>query len=269
MKLLPLLLIGVGACAQSMYQGAVAMRDVSVVWESRLEPDTPKLEGRMGNATRTEPGVIKRAVCNFDNATYFGFDLKVETLAPGRYRLHFSPSTISPETIGDTFRNGIRWSLLPLPSGSAVMDVRSGDTVALDLFRNRATGQKLTDYVTVTSTGRDMGAKTTLEIAEPRVSVDGREAFQSRGIVSGWTVWIDMPSHGRFVFSPVARPDIGVHIPVAVSGSTLTWRSEGREYRIIVSKPVVEERHGSELFVHPLPRAVSEFSMGTGLDWRR
>jgi hypothetical protein len=120
-----------------------------VQMETRLEPDSPSIT-KHGGGVLGEREVIKRHVCNFDNQTFFGYDLTVEPLQNGMLRLRFAPLSMTAPTITKLYPEVKKWKPLTRPSGApATLDVRAGDTVALDLFVNRSTGQKVTEYLTV------------------------------------------------------------------------------------------------------------------------
>lgn len=122
---------------------------LEVQLETRLEPDSPVVT-KHGGGVLTEPEVIKRHMCNFDNHTFFGYDLTLEGLKNGMVRMRFVRLSMTARAITELYPDVKNWKALVLPPGSpASLDVHVGDTVALDLFVNRSTGQKVTEYLTV------------------------------------------------------------------------------------------------------------------------
>jgi hypothetical protein len=155
MKLVSLILLLMAAVhaeavrGEQLWTGNATSKGVWVDIETRLEPSSPPIY-RHGGGTITDKDVIKRHLCNFDNKTYFGYDLTMERLTDGKIRLRFAPLTITPREMSELFEQVRNWKALVLPAGSpASLDVRVGDTVALELFVNPSNGQKVTEYLTV------------------------------------------------------------------------------------------------------------------------
>jgi hypothetical protein len=71
-----------------------------------------------------------------------------------RIEIVFAPLSITPAKISEIFTKVSNWTMLQLPNSPATMQVRAGKTVALDLFYNTSTGQKVTDYVTIKGKSR-------------------------------------------------------------------------------------------------------------------
>ncbi|MBI3683754.1 MAG: hypothetical protein HY235_25550 [Acidobacteria bacterium] len=273
MKLVSLILFSLSAYGQLMSGGA-SSNGVWVNYQTRLEPGSPPIR-KHGGGTLTEKNVIKRHLCNFDNNTYFGYDVTVEPLADDRYRFRFAPLTITPQKMSEIFNKVLNWTPLPLPGGPVAMEVRAGETVALDLFVNPSTGQKVTDYLTikanerqqvhVTGPARDFSPEdATIEISSPHVSVDGKPVISSQGAISGQAVWVDLPGHGRFVFSLAARLDLGMQNAGEIRGTTITWRTGGHEYTITTDKPIVSGSRAYNLYVFHIPHTADYFGMSAG-----
>ena len=155
MKLVSLILLFTASVYGSTLRSGISVSNgVSVALETRLEPGAPEIS-KHGGGTLTEDNIIKRHICNFDNETYFGYDLTLERLANGKIRFRFSRLTMTPKQITRLFSQVRRWKPLTLPKDTpATLDVRPGETVALDLFVNPSTGQKVTEYLTVKDGGQ-------------------------------------------------------------------------------------------------------------------
>lgn len=274
MKLVSLILFSLSAYGAQLMSGGASSNGVWVNYETRLEPGSPPIH-RHGGGTLTEKNVIKRHMCNFDNNTYFGYDLTVEPLVDGRHRFRFAPLTITPQEMSKIFDKVASWTPLPLPGGLITMEVRAGETVALDLFVNPSSGQKVTDYLTIKGKERqqvnvagpagDFGPEdATIEISSPHMSVDGKPAISSQGAVSGQAVWVDIPEHGRFVFSLAPRPDLGMQKAGEIRGTRMTWRNGGREYTITTDKPIASGLRAYHLYVFHIPRVAQYFGMSAG-----
>ena len=254
--------------------GSAGVSGVSVNYQTYLEPGSPSIQ-RHGGGVLTENNIIKRHLCNFDNRTYFGYDLTIEPLTDGRFKLRFAALTISPAKMSEIFQQVPNWSPLPLPGGEATLVMKAGDTVALELFTNPSTGQKVTEYlvvkggdqheVRVEGQARDFGAEDAIiALSSPQVRIDGKATSSTRGGISGPAVWADLPGHGRFVFSLVPRPEIGMQKMGEVRGTSLSWRYGGHDYSISNRKPVTLVSRAYNLYVFVIPKTVTEFALFAG-----
>jgi hypothetical protein len=258
--------------------GSASSNGVWVKFDTRLEPGSPPIR-KHGGGTLTEKNVIKRHLCNFDNNTYFGYDLTAEPAPGGRVGLRFAPLTITPEKMSEIFHEERHrvpiWTPLPLPGGSVAMEVRPGETVALDLFVNPSTGQKVTDYLTVKGSerqevrvagpARDFSPEdATIEISSPQLSVDGKALTSSEAGISGQAVWLDIPGHGRFVFSLASLLDLGMQRAGEIRGTTMTWRARGHEYAITTDRPIASGSGAYHLYVFHIARTAEHFGMSAG-----
>lgn len=275
MRLLFLVMFCAAAArAEKLQGGGAGMNGIWVDFETRLEPGSPGISHH-GGGTLTEKGVAKRHICNFDNNTYFGYDLTMEPLPDGKARLKFSPLSITPAKMAEIFKEVPKWTALPLPGGPVSLDVLPGETVALDLFVNSWTGQKVTDYLTVKGSGRrnvmvegpakDFSVEdVVLAISSPRGTVDGKEAFSSAATISGHAIWLDVPGHGRFVFSLAPRPDLGMHRMGEIRGTVIRWQAGGHRFEISTDRPVIDGLRAYNLYGVAVPRAVEQFFMSAG-----
>ena len=109
----------------------------------------------------------------------FAYDLRAEPGADGNtIQIHIEPMKLSRPSLY-TVESG--WTLLELPKYPVIPTVKVGDTVALDLLVNPATGQKIVDYLTVARRADGEAHDFTLADVEmtlnhPRVMVNGKLA---------------------------------------------------------------------------------------------
>jgi hypothetical protein len=274
-------LFAAAACACAALQsGGASSNGIWVQYETKLEPPSPPISHH-GGGVLTENNIIKRHLCNFSNKTYIGYDLTVEAVGDGRYKLRIAPLTITPAKMDEIFSEARGWSALPLPAQPVTQTVRAGETIAFDLLVNPSTGQRVVEYlrikgndrqvVTVTGPARDFTpADAEIEISEPRISVNGelyKGTEKFRGGVSGPAVWMDLDGHGRFVFSLAPRPDLGLHRAGEIRGTTMTWRSGGNTYTITTDKRITTGSGAYFLYVfhdpnHRPPAPLPAGSMG-------
>jgi thiol-disulfide isomerase/thioredoxin len=145
-------------CAQATAQTGVLMtgnashNGVTVNFETRLEPSAPSLDGGFTGGSLIDNKGIHRHLGYNSLHKFFGYDLQV-TPAPqhGSYVLTVSPLSITPARI--KLKDSERWQVIAIPGYPAPQTVREGDTVAIEMFSNPATGQKITDYIHIPSSG--------------------------------------------------------------------------------------------------------------------
>jgi hypothetical protein len=264
MKRLSLLLIFgfTGVVSAQLMTGSGSVNGVSYSYETRLEPPDPPIS-KNGGGTLTIDNVVKRHICDFVQKRCFGYDLKVEPLSDGRYLFEFSPLTITPEKMAEIFDNVGGWTLLPMPQHPATQILQPGDTVALDLFINPSTGQKIVDYIKVqgghgrllsaSGPARDFKVEEGwLEISAPRLTINGKPAeatANDRGAIGGSAVWIYLNGRGRFIFSLAPRVDLGLQKAGEVRGSTMTWRWGSDEFVLNTDKRIAPGGGAYNLYV--------------------
>jgi uncharacterized protein YecT (DUF1311 family) len=146
------LLICGAAWGQSGYSGSVGtVAGVNITFQSKLEPPTPdsSFPGSSGIKVlgKDKPEGMIRYSMNKKTHEYFGYNMKVEPVDEhaGTYRVTFSALSSSPEDL--RLPDPQSWHMLPPPAFPAPQTVSTADTIALDLFENPATGQKIVDYI--------------------------------------------------------------------------------------------------------------------------
>ena len=222
------------------------------VGQCRLEPPDPPISKFGGGALTHDNKVVKRHLCDFAQKKCFGYDLTMEPLADGQFRLEFSPLTITSAQMDNLFPEVKGWTLLPMPQHPATQILHPGDTLALDLFVNPSTGQKIVDYIKVQGGHRRLlsatgsphdfsGEEGWLEIRAPRLTINGKPLESTanyRGGVGGSPVWIYVNGHGRFIFSLAPRWDLGLQKAGEIRGSTPTWRWGSDEFELNADKRI-------------------------------
>jgi hypothetical protein len=242
-----------GAAWAQLMTGNGIVNGVSYSYETRLEPPEPGISKNGGGTLTYDNKIVKRHLCDFVQKKCFGYDLTVEPLSDGRYLFEFSQLTITPEKMAEIFDNVGGWTLLPMPRHPATQILQPGDTVALDLFTNPTTGQRIVDYIKVQGgQGRLLSASGSphdfsatdekwLEIRAPRLAINGKSVEATanyQGAVAGSPVWIYVSGRGRFIFSLAPRRDIGMQKAGEIRGSTLTWRWGGDDFVLNTGKPI-------------------------------
>jgi hypothetical protein len=258
--------------------GSVTLGGVHVTYKSVLEPNTPGI-ARSGSGTLTENNVAKRHFCDIAARRCFGYDLRAEALDGGNYRLTFSPLTISPQKMAEIFDEVRDWTIVPFAQKTVVQTMRGGETIALDLFVNPTTGQKIVDYLTVaggakrvfTATGnaRDFSLDDiSLELSKPRLSINGKLTHQAEVTISGPSMCIYLAGRGRFIFSLAPHPELGFQKAGEIRGSTMKWRWSADEFVVNTDSQIAPGDAAYNLYVFNNPafriKGNDEFVMSSG-----
>lgn len=246
--------------AAQVMSGTVSRGGIVLFYETRLEPERNGIT-KIGGGTLTENDVIKRHLCDFIEKRCFGYDLRIERADGGRYRLQFSPLTMTPQQMEKIFPKVVGWQISSqMPRTPATQDVSDGDTLALDLFLNPSTGQKLVDYLKVHAEGQASTASGTavdfsvdegwLQINAPRLTINGKAVEGgARFGVSGSPIWMYVNGYGRFVFTLAPRIDLGFEKAGEIRGSTMKWRLAGDEFLLETDKRIASGGKVYNLYV--------------------
>jgi hypothetical protein len=213
-------------------------------WETRLEPATPELSGKFGGGG-VVVGKIRfhRYTTESDSRKYFGYDLLMEPLPEANtYRVTVRPLSIDATQLH--LKDPAAWSELRLPGYPPPQILHDGDTIALDLFTNAETGQKIVDYIhipekkhkrlvyTASGRARDFTVEDAeLNLKDPQISVNGRVLVAPTGDYTGGVtaaiVWFYLPERGRYFLSLVRHPPHRFQKAGEVRGSTLSFTISG------------------------------------------
>jgi hypothetical protein len=199
--------------------------------------------------TLGQPGTIHRVLLDRSRRTYFGYDVVVDVLPEaGTYRVTFRRLMMTDVLAREAlWGSPADWTQLPSPRFPSALTVHAGDILAINLLSNGATGQTVTDYVTVqepvrkfsfdripdrefafaTGDPRDFKAEDVeMHIQSPRMSIKGVESSSRNAPymdATGTAIWIYVPKHGRFIFSLVPHPELGFRKAGEVRGTTLNF----------------------------------------------
>ncbi len=221
-----------------------AWKGIEVHFVTKVEPPGEFPRAHLPGAIFTENGRVHHIIEDAAHKRAFAYDLRAEPGADeNTIQIHIEPMKLSKPGLY-TVESG--WTLLELPKYPVIPKVKVGDTVALDLLVNPATGQKIVDYLTVVRRADGeahdfMLPDIEMTLNHPRVMVNGKLAestahFQSG--ISGQVVWFYLAGHGRFILSllPDAKGWSQKH--GVVSGNTLTFRAGPAEYRVECDGPI-------------------------------
>jgi hypothetical protein len=233
-----------GQTGRQLISGSASTGSAAFRYEAMLEPATPDLSGRFGGGVIAGKG-IHRYMTERESRTYFGYDLLLEPLPePNSYRASVRPLSIGADRL--QLKDAAAWNQAPLPGYPEARAVRGGDTIAVDLLVNAATGQKIVDYIHIQDqkravyTASGVAREFTIEdvelrLMDPRVSVNGKllEATAGHtGGVAGAAVWFYLPERGRYFLSLFPHTRRGFQKAGEIRGSTLNFTTGGERITV-------------------------------------
>ena len=157
-----IVLLAGGSCwGQSGFSGTVTNSSWGVtIWvESKLEPPTPDLpvNSRSGvmQIENARPG-MRRYTANERTHEYFGYDMIVEPLdrVQGSFRVSFAALPTDGKALG--LRDAGTWHRAQPPSFPRPETINLSDKIAVDLFEDLGTGQRVVDYIHFTRDNCDV-----------------------------------------------------------------------------------------------------------------
>ena len=209
---------------------------------------------------RTEgKAILRRFVRDDIRQIYVSYEVTVETLADGTYRLAFGPSSSEPPA---DLRGKADWKLQSPVRYPAPQIMKDSDAVRLELHSNG--GRRVVDYVHVGRQDRmvmrtqapheSYAGDAELTIAEPNFRVNGvaAAAVGTPDTLRGAVLWVYVPGHGRYILSLQAHTDLGFESAGEVAGSSLMFTAaDGSVLRIDCAERIAS---GSGTYlVHVLP----------------
>jgi hypothetical protein len=270
--------LAIGLCVPLLAQsgsimiGNASKDNVAFSYETRLEPPAPPIAKGIGGGVVVGQTGMHRFMTDSSGHRYFGYDLLIEPVEPANtYRVTFRPLSIGPEKFHLVLRDSLRtgqqhdltgWTMLPMPAFPAPQSVHGGDTIALDLFSNPATGQKIVDYIRIQDQGRRVPVVSApardfsiedaeLRFMEPRLSVNGKplESIFDGGI-SGAAVWFSLPDHrGRYILSLAPHSHLGFQKAGEVRGPSLSFTLGGDTFTLQCSARIAPADAPYNLYV--------------------
>jgi hypothetical protein len=307
------LFLGVGLSVACFGQlGVIAQGNLSrpgylFSWQSRVEPPSPPLADPLGygvgyHASNASNDSIYRVMIDRTHHMYFGYEVRVEPREQGKYRLTFSPLTMTADDFKRLHMDEPeKWNKLEIPTpGSRPLypfredpdTVHDLDVVAVDLLVNPTSRQKIVDYVVLQRPGggswtwgqwssvqagrefsypegdpRDFAVEdAALRIANAEVALNGMVVQRDPSEVSGAFLWFSIPDQGRYIFTVLPQP--GFQKAGEVRGSTLRF-TFGRDTVVIQSaRPIASRDTAFNLYVRFDGSARSAgFALAGGPKW--
>jgi hypothetical protein len=251
--------------------GGSSWKGIEIRFATQVEPAGER-RVKLPSAVVVESGRVHHLITDAAHKRYFAYDVVLEPNSDGTA----AQIRIEPLHSSQEISAGHGNTLLALPNYPVIPNVKVGDTVALDLLANPATGQKIVDYLTlmrratISDSAHDFRlADVQLTLGQPRMLVNGASANvpgPNYG-VSGAVVWLYLTGHGRFVLSLFPNEKLGFQKSGVVSGDALSFRDGPVEYRVECSRAIVPGSGSYNLYVvHEAewrPRGSEPFLIGS------
>jgi hypothetical protein len=231
-----------------------------------VEPPRPQgQELQIGGGGYDDSTTQHRILEDTQQKRYFGYDLQVDAPGNGWFPLKFKPLTV-PAATRKFFDIDSGWTEIPIPSVPAVMMVKDGETVALDLLVNPATGEKIVEYINVSSSGRTKTATASgpskdvqigdiqMSLMSPKLLVNGKSwewnRGDSHGAANGAVLWLYVPDKGRFLISFTPHSALGFRQAGEARGSTMKFTWNGENYELQTAGNIVPAEGTWNLYVY-------------------
>lgn len=219
-----------------------------------------------------ESHTIRRVFIDSGGSLYFGYSLVVEPVASGKqFRVSVRPLSAEDEQelrarkSFQTRRIHPNYNSAALSRAAAPQIIADGDTFALDVLVNPETGDKITDYVTVSqsesrlretsvtdSTPRDFTLEDVmLKMINYQLYVNGELVAGGKrsGAASGPLIWFHLTERGRFIFS--LRPHEGYDFQKigTIEHNKMKFTLRNDRYEWVSDVPVVDAGGPWNLYV--------------------
>jgi GWxTD domain-containing protein len=228
-----------------------------------------------------ESNTIRRVFIDSGGSLYFGYSLVVEPVASSKqFRVSVRP--LSPEDEQElrarksfqTRRIHPNYNSAALARAAAQQTIADGDTFALDVLVNPETGDKITDFVTVsqsesrlreTSTADSAPRDFTLEdvmlkMINYQLYINGEMVAGSKrsGATTGPVIWFHLTDRGRFIFSLKPHEGYDFKRLGTIENNRLKFTLNNERYEWVSDVPVVDTGGPWNLYVLHDPNYVPD-----------
>lgn len=263
MRIISLLLLSatLSPAYQVISSGSGSKDGVGFRYETRVEP---RIEGQKVIGFSGGGIYIRDKFHRYlrDDATrrYVGYDLILNKRADGMLVVTFGQLSVSGEKLG---LKG-EWTQVPLRVNSTPQTIKPGDEIAIDLFTNPATGQKILDHLVFGETPevvrlpegspRDFTMDDVpLTLTSPKILLNGKQLESMEAAISGEAVYFYLPGHGRYAMSLAPNLKLGFRKLGEVRGSRISFRNGNDTWTIDCKHPVAPGGGVFNLYVYPDP----------------
>jgi hypothetical protein len=254
---------------------------IGVQWNLRAIPPSSALARNFIASYRPREmnngrAFYSRILINRAARTYLGYELILELQQqPGDYLLTFGRLGITPLDVAATYVPRLPqnppdgpFTMLLIPALPEPQLVHEGQTVAIDLFTDPTSGEKLIDdihivlmhptYVprvpTVSGAARDfLATDADFEIFEPQATLNGKvQTASGPGSlhdVRSALAWFYFPSYGRYILSLTPRADLGFRKAGEVRGGRIVFTLDDDSIKIESIRPIASGNGAYNIYV--------------------
>jgi hypothetical protein len=217
-----------------------------------------------------------RILINRAAHAYLGYELILEPQQQaGAYLLTFGKLGITPLDVAATYAPRLPenppaqpFTMLPIPPLPEPQLVHEGQAIAIDLFTDPSTGDKLFDDLhivllrpmhvpgvpTASGDARDfLATDADFEIFEPQVTLNGKSQTASGPAslhdVRSALPWFYFPNHGRFILSLTPRTNLGFRKTGEVRGGRIAFTLDDDSVKLESIRPLASGNGVYNLYV--------------------
>jgi hypothetical protein len=235
-----------------------------IVMNAYMEPNH---EWVPSGVVAKDAGRIHRFVPDRGQRRYFAYDLVVEPIGDSRLRVRVEPLSLAGADLANLTFIESSWTAVPLLTYPVVPEVRSGDTLSIDLLQNPATGQRVVDRLEFTRPASTAAAPARpardfaltdvhLRLENARISINGdlvEASSRIGGAISGSTLWLYLQGRGRFVMSLAPGPQRGANRVGEVTGRQLLFAAGRDTVSVQCTSPIAPGEGRFNLYVRHEP----------------
>jgi GWxTD domain-containing protein len=220
-----------------------------------------------------ESNTIRRVFVDSGGSLYFGYSLVVEPLASSKqFRVSVRPLSAEDEQelrarkSFQTRRIHPNYNSAALARSTAPQTIADGDTFALDVLVNPKTGEKITDFVTVSASESRLKETSTTESSTPRdftlddvmmkminyqlfINNELATGGKRSGAAAGPVIWFHLQGRGRFIFSLTPHEGYDFQKLGTIERNKIKFTLNGDQYEWVSDEPVVENDGPWNLYV--------------------
>jgi GWxTD domain-containing protein len=220
-----------------------------------------------------QSNTIRRVFIDSGGSLYFGYALVVEPLPSGKqFRVSVRPLSVEDEQELRARKSFQTRQLHPnynsaaLSRSSAPQTIADGDTFALDVLVNPKTGDKVTDYVTVSVSEARLRETSTVVESAPRdftledvmmkminyqLFINGELVAGGKrsGAASGPVIWFHLQERGRFIFSLTPHAGYDFQKLGTIERNRMKFTLNNELYEWVSDVPVVDTGGPWNLYV--------------------
>jgi GWxTD domain-containing protein len=254
-----------------------------VVFTTTPGPDTKSADGWSTTFAEAyfKSNTIRRVFIDSGGSLYFGYAIIIEPIALTK-QFRVSVRSLTPEDEQDlkarksfqTRQIHPNYNAAGLSRTSAPQIIEDGDSFALDVLVNPKTGDKITDYVTVSASEPRLSETSAVESAPRDFTLEdvmmkmiNYQLFindelvaggKRSGAAAGPVIWFHLQERGRFIFS--LRPHEGYDFQKigTIQQNKMKFTLGGERYEWVSDVPIVDAGGPWNLYVLYDPDYVPE-----------